>query len=119
MVRKHTNDILRSLREANDRSQAEIAHILGVSQQTYSNYENGVYDLPSRHLPTLCKYYQVTADYLLGLTRYRGSLQELNRCLNTETTLGALIGDILSLNEKSQSTLMECVELLKIRQSMK
>ena len=70
-------------------------------------------------MPTLCKYYQVTADYLLGLTQYKGSLQELNRCLNTETTLGALIGDILSLNEKSQSTLMECVELLKIRQSMK
>lgn len=62
-------EILRELREDRDLRQAEIAAVLGTTQQVYSRYENGVNELPIRHLITLCRYYRVSADYVLGLKR--------------------------------------------------
>ena len=62
-------EILRELREDRDLRQAEIAAVLGTTQQVYSRYENGVNELPIRHLITLCRYYRVSADYALGLKR--------------------------------------------------
>jgi len=60
-------EILRELREDNDKSQREIADLLQTSQQVISRYETGVNEMPVRHLITLCKYYGVSADYVLGL----------------------------------------------------
>ena len=64
-------EILRELREDRDLRQAEIAAVLGTTQQVYSRYENGINELPIRHLITLCRYYRVSADYVLGLKRER------------------------------------------------
>ena len=64
---KEYYEILRELREDRDMKQAEIANLLGTTQQVYSRYENGVNELPIRHLITLCRYYDVSADYVLGL----------------------------------------------------
>ena len=58
---------MRDLREDNDKTQQEIADILGTSQTMYARYERGANELPIRHLITLCKYYGVSADYILGL----------------------------------------------------
>ena len=58
---------MRDLREDNDKTQQEIAEILGTSQTMYARYERGANELPVRHLITLCRYYKVSADYLLGL----------------------------------------------------
>lgn len=59
---------LKSLREDNDLYQKDIAKILGTSQSYYAQYENGKRPLPIEHLIKLCKYYDVSADYILGLT---------------------------------------------------
>ena len=64
---KEYYEILRELREDRDLTQAEIAAILGTTQQVYSRYEKGVNEMPIRHLITLCRYYQISADYVLGL----------------------------------------------------
>lgn len=60
-------DILRILREDRNLKQTDVARILGTTQQVYSRYENGVNGLPIRHLITLCRFYQVSADFVLGL----------------------------------------------------
>ena len=60
-------ETLRTLREERDLKQSDIANVLGTTQQVYSRYENGVNGLPIRHLISLCRYYQVSADYVLGL----------------------------------------------------
>jgi len=65
---KEYYEILRELREDRDLKQSEIAGLLGTTQQVYSRYENGVNELPIRHLITLCRYYGVSADYVLGLS---------------------------------------------------
>ena len=59
---------IRNLREDSDKTQAEIAEILGTSQTMYARYERGANGLPLRHLITLCEYYHVSADYILGLS---------------------------------------------------
>ena len=57
---------LRGLREDNDLTQTQIAEVLGTSQTMYARYERGANEMPIRHLVTLCKFYNVSADYLLG-----------------------------------------------------
>ena len=56
---------LRGLREDNDLTQQQIAEVLGTSQTMYARYERGANELPLRHLITLCKFYNVSADYFL------------------------------------------------------
>lgn len=58
---------LRDLREDNDKTQQEIANVLGTSQTMYARYERGANELPIHHLITLCEYYGVSADYILCL----------------------------------------------------
>ena len=57
---------MRDLREDHDKTQQEIADLLGTSQTMYARYERGANELPIRHLVVLCDYYRVTADYFLG-----------------------------------------------------
>lgn len=59
---------IRELREDHDKTQTDIAKILGTSQTMYSRYERGINELPLRHLIELCKYYGKSADYILGLS---------------------------------------------------
>ena len=60
-------DKLRALREDNDLTQVQVASILGTSQTMYARYERGANEMPIRHLVTLCAFYNVSADYLLGI----------------------------------------------------
>lgn len=59
---------IRDLREDHDLKQREIAEHLGCSQRVYSNYELGQRDIPTDILIRLAKFYNVSVDYLLGLT---------------------------------------------------
>lgn len=56
---------IRGLREDNDLTQTQIAQVLGTSQTMYARYERGANEMPIRHLVTLCRFYNVSADYLL------------------------------------------------------
>ena len=58
---------IRDLREDHDLTQQQVADILGTSQTMYARYERGANELPIHHLLVLCKYYGVSADYILGL----------------------------------------------------
>ena len=59
---------IKDLREDNDKYQKEIAELLGISQQYYSEYENGKRTIPIQHLITLAKYYNTSIDYIVGLS---------------------------------------------------
>ena len=59
---------IRSLRIDGGYTQRQIAEVLGVSQNTYSQYENGQRQLPLEHLIQLAHYYHTSTDYILGLT---------------------------------------------------
>ena len=59
---------LRDLREDNDLNQADVAKVLETSQQYYGKYENGKRELPFDRAIALAKFYNVSLDYIAGLT---------------------------------------------------
>ena len=59
---------IRDLREDQDLKQKDMANLLNCSQQVYSNYELGQRDIPTDVLIKLALYYNVSVDYILGLT---------------------------------------------------
>ena len=66
---KLENDKLFELREYNNLTQKEVGEILGVRQQTYAEWEKGKKIIPLKHLVTLANFYNVSIDYLTGLSR--------------------------------------------------
>lgn len=59
---------IKDLREDHDKTQKELSIILNTDQSYYSKYERSVRPLPIEHLITLCRYYNVSADYILCFT---------------------------------------------------
>ena len=59
---------IKSLREDNDLKQREIASFLGVSQNTYSQYETGLFAFNDQVLMKLADFYGVSVDYLMDRT---------------------------------------------------
>ena len=59
---------IQELRENHFWTQEYVAHYLHVSQRAYSHYENGIRQLPVSVLIRLAFLYNVSADYLLGLS---------------------------------------------------
>ena len=59
---------IKDLREDKDLKQSTIAKILGTDQSYYSKYERGIHPMTANQIKTLAEYYNVSADYILGLT---------------------------------------------------
>ena len=59
---------LRNIREDRDLTQAEVGKVIDKSQQGYNHIETGRAELKIEDLVTLCKFYQLSADYIIGLT---------------------------------------------------
>lgn len=64
-------EILRGLREDRDLTQQELADLLKIGRTMYRRYETGETEIPVRHLKSLCLYYGISADYILGLPEGR------------------------------------------------
>ena len=58
---------LRSIREDRNFTQAEIGELLNKSQQGYNHIEIGRAELKIEDLVTLCRFYNLSADYIIGL----------------------------------------------------
>ena len=70
---------LRNLREDRDLSQAEIGALLNKSQQGYSHIENGRAELKIEDLVLLCRFYGVSADYVIGLVDAPGAYKKKSK----------------------------------------
>ena len=62
---------IRALREDSDKTQAEIAGLLNIGQKTYSDYELGKTRIPVDSLIVLAKLYDVSMDYICGVSNLR------------------------------------------------
>ena len=62
------NIILQNIRMEFNLTQEKIANILGIDRRTYNHYETSEKIIPIKHLITLSDYFNVSIDYLLGLT---------------------------------------------------
>lgn len=60
---------IKGLREDADLQQGTLANLLGITQQQYSLYETGKRAFKMEHITALCKHFNVSADYVLGLPK--------------------------------------------------
>lgn len=104
--------IIRGLREEHKLNQADVGKVLGVSQQYYSKYENGEYEMPVRHLLTLASYYHVTLDYITGRTKSRHGLDIMNQKLASRYTVGEIFSKLIELNEAQRAAVADFILFL-------
>ncbi|MBQ4321048.1 MAG: helix-turn-helix transcriptional regulator [Oscillospiraceae bacterium] len=62
---------LRALREDHDLTQAEFGQLINKSQQGYNHIETGRAELKIDDLIKICKFYDLSADYIIGLTSHK------------------------------------------------
>lgn len=65
------NERIRAIREDSDLTQQNIADLLHVGQRTYSDYESGKTRIPVDSLIILAKYYNVSMDYISGVSNIK------------------------------------------------
>jgi transcriptional regulator with XRE-family HTH domain len=66
-VKKEVGTRLKQGRVDAGYTQSQVAEILGMSQQQYSRFENGIYELNYTQIIRLCKLFDISADYLFNL----------------------------------------------------
>lgn len=62
---------IKNLKLDKDLKQKDLAKVIGSSQQTYSDYEKGRYDIPNEVLLKIADYYGVSLDYIFERTNYK------------------------------------------------
>ncbi|MBQ3083930.1 MAG: helix-turn-helix transcriptional regulator [Clostridia bacterium] len=76
IVMKYEYGRVRDLREDHDKTQAEIAKMLNTYTTQYRRWETGETEIPTHIIKKLCIYYNVSADYMIGLTNTPRPLKE-------------------------------------------
>ena len=102
---------LRELREDRDMKQSDVAALLGTSQQYYSKYETGKYEMPVHYVVVLADFYGVSVDYLLGRTACRIRLEEYRKPIVPGYTADALLEDVLTLDRRGRQSVRDYIEL--------
>ena len=67
---------LREIREQHELTQAQVGEVINKSQQGYSHIENGRAELKIDDLKTLSKFYEVSADFIIGITDEPGPMND-------------------------------------------
>ena len=110
---KELRMVIKDLREDNDIKQKTVAEYLGVSQQTYSNYENGHREIPIWVVLKLSRYYKVSTDYLLGAdSGYLGNTNLSGKYLG-DTTLHDMVYELQQLDTADRRDLLKYIQFLK------
>lgn len=111
-----TPEIIRNLRENHEYKQETIAKYLGVVQRTYSNYEKGHTSLPLDYLVKLTKFYNVSADFLLGLTTFQKPSSEMEKIYAQGKTLGEIASALVTLSADKRKMLLDFLGYLLAKQ---
>lgn len=99
---------LRDLREDKDMTQKQIAEILQIHQVQYHKYESGKRELPLHMAVELAKYYNVSLDYIAGLTNDKRGLTK-SELPKDETVL---LKKYRSLSPQNKGRLLERLDIL-------
>lgn len=101
---------IKDLREDADKTQIEIANELFMHVTQYRRYETGARELPLRIAIMLAKYYDVSLDYLAGLTNHKKSFSVSSDYPYDEEE--ALLVKFETLSDKNKGRVLERIDLL-------
>jgi len=111
-------EFLAELRKEKGYLQKEVAAYLNVTVATISNYEKGVHTPDLNTLSRLADFYDVSTDYLLQRTKYKASINTLNKPLSADYTVSDLMNTTLELDRHNTQSLLDYYELLTLRNSV-
>ncbi len=111
-------EFLAKLRKEKGYLQKEVAAYLNMTVATISNYEKGVHTPDLNTLAKLADFYDVSTDYLLQRTKYRASINMLNKRLSADYTVSDLINTTLELDRHNTDALLDYYDLLVLRNSV-
>lgn len=103
---------IKELRKEKDLKQQQLADYLGISQQSYSHYEQNKRELPVRHIVKLSKFYNVSTDYLLGTSPRRFGTFDLNSNFIQDVSLKTLLSILNRLSPNSRQELIRFLSYL-------
>lgn len=103
---------LRTLRNREGKTQRELSELLHTTQQIYSKYETAKSELPLRHLLVLTRYYNVSADYLLGQTASQRLPPEYSEPFIANITIGEFLCRVTGFSNQSKRRLVDYVNYL-------
>lgn len=112
MAQQSINQILLNLRENHNLKQKDVAAILGISQQTYSNYERGKREIPVHLLKPLAEFYSISLDFMLHVTPPSASNVPNNEYVEG-LPMSQLICDLVLLSPDSRNELVKYLKYLK------
>jgi len=99
---------IRDLREDSDKKQSDIAHYLNTTTQYYSRYEHGEAEIPFERAILLAKYYNVSLDYIAGLTNNKRGLASSDLSDSEQQ----LLRFVTSLSNEEKKLLSRLAELI-------
>lgn len=106
------NTRLLELREYNFLLQKDIAQILNIDRSTYSTWETNLKIIPLKHLNSLSNYYNISMDYILGLTNKKIKYKKLN-----ELDKKIIGNNIKKLRSNNNLTLRDLARILNTTSS--
>lgn len=107
-------DRLKDIRKYEGLTQKDIAKVLGIDAKTYGLFENQFKIIPLYHLNTLANYYNISVDYILGLT----NIKSYDNSLKTDNIDRMLLGDNLrKFRKENKITLVKLAEVLNTSHS--
>lgn len=103
---------LMQLRLERNSSQSDIADLLNISQQAYSNYENGKSSPSFEMLMEISRIYAISIDELVGNDGFIKNIEGANEIYHDGVSIGNLIYKLLLLKEKDRDFLLTILEFL-------
>lgn len=100
-------EIIKELRDYYDKTQQEMADILNVGRSTYAGWENGIDSIPLLKLNELCNYYEISLDYICGLTNNK-KINKNNNVIDM-VNIGIKLKEIRTLNKDTQDTTAKAI----------
>lgn len=113
MAHKKISQILLDLREKHNLKQKDIAKVLGISQQTYSNYERGLREIPIHHLKALAEFYNTSLDFILGTSIVLPGNVNCSREFADGVSMNQIIYDLDRLSQPQKQELLKYLNYLK------
>ena len=100
-------EIIKELRDYYDKTQQEMADILNIGRSTYAGWENGIDSIPLLKLNELCNYYEISLDYICGLTNNK-KINKNNNVIDM-VNIGIKLKEIRTLNKDTQDTTAKAI----------